>query len=570
MEATNEELFGSDDDSSGQAHNGVAKREEAYDEPEAYERGHEHANGVDDAYNDVPMTEGESQQVTQAEMDEMFGSDHEDSEHDDDDAHKARPLDDDEQMAQPLDDELGESQDYADDSAVAAAAAAGIIKPEAELEAERDAPADTGMSSADASLAKPEPESEPVGERAADAAAADEPEPEVEPSQASQSSKKFWGSSLADMEIEKTEEDADADTKQSAVDIQRAGGQTIPVKLVSRSKPGDDQKLYTIRFPDLVAVDAIPFDKEYPPSEFQPGSAVMRWRYTSAQDAVHKTKESNTRLIRWSDGSMQLVIGKQVFTLREHALADHRDFLYVDCGGDTKLKHCHGAFSARLRLASTTVRDEFKRNVAARHKQDKKIKMQVSETLTDAQFANQRQAEELKMKRRNRRPKQQRTGGSRAMSGHGFTSSFLEDGGGPGYEGPDADAEEADLDFLPATIHMSEEQEEARDEQLNRAKEEDDDEDEGDAHDDVHIEIASPQPKMRRSESFVSDASTPGRVEKLESGVSEDEYIATPKRPRAAGELDDDDDEQGESDDEMIGRPQKKRKKVLSLDSDSE
>jgi len=47
---------------------------------------------------------------------------------------------------------------------------------------------------------------------------------------------------------------------------------------------------------------------------------------------------------------MQLVIGKQVFDLNELPIADHKDFLYANCGGDTGLKVCHGAFTSKLTI----------------------------------------------------------------------------------------------------------------------------------------------------------------------------------------------------------------------------
>ncbi|PIO56489.1 hypothetical protein TELCIR_22111, partial [Teladorsagia circumcincta] len=58
---------------------------------------------------------------------------------------------------------------------------------------------------------------------------------------------------------------------------------------------------------------------------------TIRWRF--AQDADgNVVKESNTRIVRWSDGTMSMVIGKEVFDVESVPIHGNMQHLFVRQG----------------------------------------------------------------------------------------------------------------------------------------------------------------------------------------------------------------------------------------------
>ncbi|KAI0343082.1 Leo1-domain-containing protein [Trametopsis cervina] len=106
----------------------------------------------------------------------------------------------------------------------------------------------------------------------------------------------------------------------------------IPNIPVPRSTDG---KLWVIRMPNFVKVDSKPFhpDTYIGPEEdddVQPGESLreksmsiklkventVRWRWTKDEDGRDR-RQSNSRVIRWSDGSMSLRLGKELFDITQ-------------------------------------------------------------------------------------------------------------------------------------------------------------------------------------------------------------------------------------------------------------
>ncbi|ETN98505.1 hypothetical protein RFI_38986 [Reticulomyxa filosa] len=67
-------------------------------------------------------------------------------------------------------------------------------------------------------------------------------------------------------------------------------------------------------------------------------------------------KESNTRLLKWSDGSLSLMIGKEIFDIEESALDSGRDYLYAKLHNaeGMNLYKCHGDVISRFNVRSRT------------------------------------------------------------------------------------------------------------------------------------------------------------------------------------------------------------------------
>jgi RNA polymerase-associated protein LEO1 len=47
-----------------------------------------------------------------------------------------------------------------------------------------------------------------------------------------------------------------------------------------------------------------------------PAAAACRWRW-AVDDDGNQVRESNARFVRWSDGSLQLMVGEEVLDVKE-------------------------------------------------------------------------------------------------------------------------------------------------------------------------------------------------------------------------------------------------------------
>lgn len=79
---------------------------------------------------------------------------------------------------------------------------------------------------------------------------------------------------------------------------------------------------------------------------------AIRWRYVADENGEmkvfiercsftnNKKKESNARFVRWSDGSLQLMVGNEVYDVVQQEISqDHPNFLFVR---QHQFIKCHG------------------------------------------------------------------------------------------------------------------------------------------------------------------------------------------------------------------------------------
>jgi RNA polymerase-associated protein LEO1 len=59
------------------------------------------------------------------------------------------------------------------------------------------------------------------------------------------------------------------------------------------------------------------------------GDNAMRWRWAEAAPGEPPRRESNARLVRWSDGSVQLAVGDEFFDARDIDVASDQGFLFA-------------------------------------------------------------------------------------------------------------------------------------------------------------------------------------------------------------------------------------------------
>eukprot|EP00479_Gromia_sphaerica_P005827 TRINITY_DN16932_c0_g1_i1.p1 TRINITY_DN16932_c0_g1~~TRINITY_DN16932_c0_g1_i1.p1 ORF type:complete len:275 (+),score=66.96 TRINITY_DN16932_c0_g1_i1:134-958(+) len=185
------------------------------------------------------------------------------------------------------------------------------------------------------------------------------------------------------------ESKGDGGEKRSLSDLPR--GETESVHLKTFQKPQTDAKIYTLRIPDVISVADEPETEHSIEMRSDTSSATIRYR-ERLDDSGNRLRESNTRLVKWSDGSLQLIIGTQHFDITEEKLDEqlkNRIFIYAE--QDDDIRQCHGHVSANMRISSEKARELLKIRSAKAHQKKDKAKHMVAENIQTAEeFERQR------------------------------------------------------------------------------------------------------------------------------------------------------------------------------------
>ncbi|XP_047719509.1 RNA polymerase-associated protein LEO1-like [Prionailurus viverrinus] len=102
-------------------------------------------------------------------------------------------------------------------------------------------------------------------------------------------------------------------------------------------------ELYFVKLPRFLSIESKPFDPQYYEDEFE-GVKVLdeedrtmlklkventiRWRKRRDEEG-NEIKESNTRIVKWSDGSLSLHLGNEVFDVYKAPLQGNYNHLFV-------------------------------------------------------------------------------------------------------------------------------------------------------------------------------------------------------------------------------------------------
>uniref|UniRef100_UPI00358DF868 RNA polymerase-associated protein LEO1 n=1 Tax=Myxine glutinosa TaxID=7769 RepID=UPI00358DF868 len=105
-------------------------------------------------------------------------------------------------------------------------------------------------------------------------------------------------------------------------------------------------ELYFVKLPNFLSVETRPFDAQYYEDEFEDDEMMdeegrtrlklkventIRWRVQRDEDG-NEVKESNARMVRWSDGSMSLHLGNEVFDVHKAPLQGDHNHLFIRQG----------------------------------------------------------------------------------------------------------------------------------------------------------------------------------------------------------------------------------------------
>jgi RNA polymerase-associated protein LEO1 len=121
--------------------------------------------------------------------------------------------------------------------------------------------------------------------------------------------------------------------------------QVIDIEIPS-SKTDLGNEMHFVKLPNFLSVEARPFDPETYEDENQNGEALdeegktrvrlkventIRWRYEKDEED-NLIKQSNARIVKWSDGSLSLHLGNEIFDVYKTAMQGDHNHLFIRQG----------------------------------------------------------------------------------------------------------------------------------------------------------------------------------------------------------------------------------------------
>ncbi|KAI8602143.1 Leo1-like protein-domain-containing protein [Dissophora ornata] len=220
-----------------------------------------------------------------------------------------------------------------------------------------------------------------------------------------------------------------------------------------------DSKIFLSRLPNFLNVDTKPFDPDTYDDDQERNvdeseaiqriklkvENTIRWRFKNGHDdpsipAKEREKESNARFVRWSDGSMSLVLGDEMFQVNAQTLHNQHQFLVVHHPSELMLQ-TQQAFTDTLTFQphSTQSLTHRKLTAAIAGKHVKSVKTVMVATLSDPKAAKEAiEQRELEQVRSRRKVAAERSRHARAT---GLTVGGLEESDGEHDEEEDEDFE---------------------------------------------------------------------------------------------------------------------------------
>ncbi|CAF3090488.1 unnamed protein product, partial [Rotaria sp. Silwood2] len=99
--------------------------------------------------------------------------------------------------------------------------------------------------------------------------------------------------------------------------------------------------IHLVKLPSFMKVEPKPFDRQYFNEEIRDEDDeeskarkklglenTIRWHYNTNENG-ETIRESNTRLVRWSDGSLSLHVGKEIFDVSKANIQSDHNHLFV-------------------------------------------------------------------------------------------------------------------------------------------------------------------------------------------------------------------------------------------------
>jgi RNA polymerase-associated protein LEO1 len=151
---------------------------------------------------------------------------------------------------------------------------------------------------------------------------------------------------------------------------------------VARVDAGAELLLFDV--PTQMALETVPYGGPDHPVVHTQADSTIRWRVTP-----DGRRESNARLVRWQDGSLDLMIGNEILPGRVGDLGDGLCYQYVRQGrSGATLLEAHAAINRRLlvvprSVAGGAVPTRVASVASARHVESKKTEIKLFTASTD-------------------------------------------------------------------------------------------------------------------------------------------------------------------------------------------
>jgi len=193
------------------------------------------------------------------------------------------------------------------------------------------------------------------------------------------------------------DEEAEAESQPVAANA----GNPVHYALPSMPRPPADSKLYLVRLPNILQFQPRPFDPETFEDDDGAGDEeegskaraenAVRWRETATGE-----RQSNARLVRWSDGSMTLHVGGEVLVAQQVPIPEGSTHLYTrhaNRGQGANLE-CHGVLKQKMTLAPASLHSKthqaLSQNISRVHHKPTRMQMV---TMTEDPAGQQRERE---------------------------------------------------------------------------------------------------------------------------------------------------------------------------------
>ncbi|CAF1716431.1 unnamed protein product [Brassica oleracea var. botrytis] len=216
---------------------------------------------------------------------------------------------------------------------------------------------------------------------------ADEPRSPIEDEEGSEKDQRPDDMMLDDDMV--PEEDPRYESEDERVEVrhrERPVGPPLEVEVPFRPPPGDPEKMNMIKVSSIMGIDPNPFDAKTFVEEdtFERDGAktrirlvnnIVRHRFVKGRDG--KTySESNARFVRWSDGSLQLLIGNEVLDITEQDARQDQNHLLLK--HEKGILQSQGRILKKMRFIPSSLTSNSHRLLTAlvdsREKKDFKVK----------------------------------------------------------------------------------------------------------------------------------------------------------------------------------------------------
>ncbi|KAM7480086.1 hypothetical protein LguiA_028299 [Lonicera macranthoides] len=213
---------------------------------------------------------------------------------------------------------------------------------------------------------------------------------------------------LADEEgrYESEEDNMEAKFKEKPV------GPPLELEIPLQPPPGHPEKMNMIKVSNIMGIDSKPFDpKTYVEEDIlvtdESGSQkrirldnnIVRWRPVRNSDGTN-SYESNTRFVRWSDGSLQLLIGNEVLDISVQDAQHDQAHLFLRHGKG--ILQSQGRLLGKMRFMPSSLTSNSHRLLTAlvdsRHKKVYKVKNCVTDIDPEREKEQKERAESQTIK----------------------------------------------------------------------------------------------------------------------------------------------------------------------------